>query len=255
MSLHEPYAYECGDTDTIIIFIHGFIGSPHSFRYLAEAVREAGYAYSAILLPGHGKNALHFAASNLVKWESHLQAEIEKYRTRYKNIILVGHSMGGLLGLNAVLDPANPICAAILIASPLFVKPAPRAVLNSLRAHLIRLGGENDRIRSYRDNCSVRNWSIISYPLWIRPLASLRRLMRSVKRNMKDCKLPVLLIYSRRDELVRMRSAGRFVSGLQGETRLVELTESWHMYYTPAERQIIEREIVSFVRGTEKHEC
>ena len=45
------------DTDTIVIFIHGFLGSPHQFIDLADFVSHMGYACGALLLPGHGGTA------------------------------------------------------------------------------------------------------------------------------------------------------------------------------------------------------
>lgn len=60
-SMHMPFYNYNGNSDTIVIFIHGILESPAQFKPLANIVLSKGYAISAILLDGHGKNGKDFA--------------------------------------------------------------------------------------------------------------------------------------------------------------------------------------------------
>ena len=65
---HKAFEMLRKDTDTIVIFIHGFLGSPHQFISLADFVYHMGYACAALLLPGHGGTAKDFAHSSQQQW-------------------------------------------------------------------------------------------------------------------------------------------------------------------------------------------
>ena len=51
---HRPYYREREGADTIVIFIHGFFGSPSQFWELSAIAWEKGYSIASLLLPGHG---------------------------------------------------------------------------------------------------------------------------------------------------------------------------------------------------------
>ena len=51
--MHDPFSKEHNDTETAVMFIHGFMGSPNQFADLADDVYNKGYSYTSILLPGN----------------------------------------------------------------------------------------------------------------------------------------------------------------------------------------------------------
>ena len=64
-----PFLYENKESNTMVIFIHGILEGPKQFK--------------------------KFANSSMKKWINSVEKEILKYKDKYENIILVGHSMGG----------------------------------------------------------------------------------------------------------------------------------------------------------------
>ena len=126
----------------LVLIVHGF--AEHSGRYtaLAEALREAGYDVGALDLQGHGRSE---STSVHVRRFSDYVADVEvaaKYlkRTPSQKLILLGHSMGGL-----VSDPraANQLTGVILSAPA--VEPDPELATPLLKAACRILGGSCPR--------------------------------------------------------------------------------------------------------------
>jgi len=45
---------------SIVIFVHGFMGSPRVFNYLASQIKGCGYDTGFITLPGHDDTIYNF---------------------------------------------------------------------------------------------------------------------------------------------------------------------------------------------------
>ncbi|MDR0839413.1 MAG: hypothetical protein LBN99_07195, partial [Oscillospiraceae bacterium] len=72
--MHTPVFTERGDP--LVIFIHGFMGSPDQFADMADAVVSRGGSALSVLLPGHGGDSREFARCGADAWEAHVRGEI-----------------------------------------------------------------------------------------------------------------------------------------------------------------------------------
>jgi carboxylesterase len=244
--MHEPIWREREGAESLIVFIHGFMGSPNQFNVLnlLEGAYEHGCSVYAILLPGHGGTSKNFACYGLADWENHLQNELSKHAGPYKKIILAGHSMGGLLAINASLQKQNQICGLFLLSSPLKLKlglPGFR-IRRRLRKYPV-----SHPIRSaYRQAKSLTDF-VVS-PLWLKPALDVIRLERKTKRNLPHVSAPVLAVHSRNDEMVSFQSAAMFYNGLCKSTRKrLTLEKSWHAYFPLEEQEQIRLAFLDFI--------
>ena len=87
--LHAPLFVENPAHKGIVVFIHGFMGSPRQFDRFAETICQQGYSAAALLLPGHGGSAKEFASGSFERWQSHADSEVERFSQDYNNIWLV----------------------------------------------------------------------------------------------------------------------------------------------------------------------
>ncbi|KAI3339870.1 hypothetical protein F4824DRAFT_487766 [Ustulina deusta] len=103
-------AYEEIERRTLlVIYIHGFMGNDTSFqsfpahvhRYLKLALSDSHVVHSKIYPRYKTYKSIDIARDNFSKWLEPL----ESYKT---DIILVGHSMGGLLAADVVLKASGP---------------------------------------------------------------------------------------------------------------------------------------------------
>ena len=248
--MHSPICKNRSDTDVAVIFIHGFMGSPNQFADLADAVYDAGFAYSAILLPGHGGGIREFVKFGADDWQAHLQSEIEKIRRDYNKIILVGHSMGGLLALNACLIKENNISGVVLIATPLKVYlVSPKSV--SLKLHLLRLP-KTDKVKSaYMKSTSVKTPKPFIYPPAIKTIREFYKLMRQTKKRLAEVSVPVCMFHSRRDETTSYRSSALLRERLcNTQSTAFSLDKSWHAFYDGDDWAMVKSKLIEFIRRT-----
>ena len=245
MNKHSPLYKENPEGDGLVVFIHGFMGSPRRFDALADLVYSRGFSAASLLLPCHGGSAKDFASGAMDLWQEHVDSEIERFSGDYNRIWLVGHSMGGLLALRAAarFGGSGMVCGVFTIACPfklaLFSVNAAKA-----RPKMIFYRKNHPIKAAYISGNSIR----FSLDLLLRirkPIAELNKLMCSTMEILPQISIPVTAVYSRGDELVSYKSLEILKSGL-GDASFdqVRLIDSLHDYAPEHERVIIEQALL-----------
>ena len=271
---HAPYFLENPAENGIVIFIHGFMGSPRQFDKLAAAVQKQGRSAAALLLPGHGGSVRDFAAGTSARWQDYVDAEVESYSRDYADIWLAGHSMGGLLAINAAVRHGEqaPGQQPPEMQTPGAGPPEERAPgahirgiftiacpfkLTTFSAYTIRFRIKQVFSRkdaparvAYLDGSSVRLspgllWSSATQAV------ELKKLMSKARGNLPLLRAPVFAAYSTSDELTSIQSLDIFRSELSGAPfEHLLLTDSLHAYYPEHEQTLLESSLLSFLQAT-----
>jgi len=76
-----------------IVLVHGAWSDASAWNHVTPALKAKGYEVIEVNLPGHGKDNTSFAS---ITMQSYVDAVKDAIGNR-KNILLVGHSMGGLV--------------------------------------------------------------------------------------------------------------------------------------------------------------
>jgi carboxylesterase len=93
----EAATYAGGPSGVVVI--HGFTGSPHSMRPLAEAIARAGFAVELPRLPGHGTVLEDLLPVGWSEWSAAVEAVYQDLASRCDRVAVVGLSMGGALAV------------------------------------------------------------------------------------------------------------------------------------------------------------
>ena len=247
ITVHIPTYKKYNNADCAVIFIHGFMGSPNQFTDLAEAVYNIGCTYMSVLLPGHGGGTDEFVRFGTLDWQRHVQSEIDKIKHDYKKIFLVGHSMGGLLALNASLVKDNNISGVVLISTPLKTYLLnPKSLLRKLR--LLLLPKNNEIKSAYIKSNSVAAKKFWHFPLAVKPVMNFYRLVRQTNKRLPEVVVPVCMFHSRNDETTSYKSAGILYERLCSAPKTAfSLDKSWHAFYVEDEREIIKNKLIEFI--------
>ena len=246
--MHEAFEKQHAEADTIVVFSHGFIGSPKQFEDLTAFAYQHNCAVLSPLLPGHGGSAAEFSKFGLEDWENHLEAEIRRVSSAYQNLILVGHSIGGLLALNASLNKELDIKAVLLLSSPLKLKYSLDQLLVGMQLALFPKRSDA-LLTAYRNFNSIAGTSLFRYLSWRRQALDVYRLMAKTKSNLPAVAVPTVMIHSKKDETVSLKSADIFQRGLANtERKSVILEESRHAFYVPKERNVICGELLGLIK-------
>lgn len=97
-----------GRRKLLLIYIHGFMGNETSFRsfpahvhnLLAILLSDSHVVHTKIYPRYRSKNNIRIARNDFSKW-------LQPHQSRTTDVVLLGHSMGGLLSAEVALMPAN----------------------------------------------------------------------------------------------------------------------------------------------------
>ena len=232
------------NSDKVVIFIHGLMGSPTQFNDLIELAYGKGYSVISLLLPGHGKSGFSFAMSTLKCWEEYLENQLNRL-SKYKEKYIIGHSIGGLLGLNATIK--FKIAGIVLISTPLKINLFnPVSQLKRLKLLFNRV--DEEIYKSYKESNSIGKPYYITMPLWFRVLLQPYKLMKKTKKNLSKVLVPVIVINSASDETTSLKSSALFDKLLVNSNHeIIMLNESWHAFFTKSEKEIIHAKVSDFI--------
>lgn len=246
---HRPFEWMDGRA-SVAILVHGYAGSPDQFRTIAERLRSDGHDVAALLLPGHGAGSRAFGHDWNEAWRSHVETEVDRLRQGHNRVVLIGHSLGGLLCLEyAARHPDNPIDAIVTLSTPLGVRLSFFHIWFSLEMLFTGLDRGRPIARTYHQGFGVRMDNPLSPLAFLPPGLSFLKTLRRVRKCLPQVRVPVLIIQSDRDETVSRKSAERIAAFLGTPGRILRLQLSRHAWRTPEEDAIVVDEISRLMSG------
>jgi carboxylesterase len=244
--MHEARLMKNTSNAGIVVFVHGFLGSPRQFDRLAEAAYSKGYSTLSLLLPGHGSSLKIFSNTTMESWTNHVNTEIGRLSSTYDRIIIVGHSLGGLLAINASKEYSKFVQGLFLIYCPFRLGYLN---LNTIKVKFIQVffRKSNPIKAAYLASCSVQ---LSPSLIWrfIKPTLELRTLISITIGNLHSIHIPLTAIYSSSDEVVSPHSLAVLKSGASNiSVKSILLTNSLHAYFTKPEQAIIEHALLDAI--------
>jgi pimeloyl-ACP methyl ester carboxylesterase len=100
--------------ETAIVFLHGWLMSPQMWAHSMEALRGKARCL-AFWQPGHGKTTAFSPDTTMEQWAAWVMQTLDQLNI--ETCILVGHSMGGMVTLNAALKWPHRIKGVVLIST------------------------------------------------------------------------------------------------------------------------------------------
>lgn len=204
---HKETYKHIENTNTCIVFIHGFTESPSFFKFLNKIAIKKGYSYLNILLPGHGSSSLDFCKNGYKQWVDYVDKRINDMEKIYENIVLVGHSMGCLLSINAYLSKKHNIKGIFCLNIPIDIRMNFSTFLASIKI-VFRPNNLNDEFAKFMLNrSSISERKLYLYPLWVFRYIDLFYLSFKIYKNIKNINIPIVYVQSYKDGLVSIDSA------------------------------------------------
>lgn len=229
--VHEPYIREIAGSDTVILFVHGIMGTPRHFRDFLPLVPDSWSVYN-ILLDGHGKTVQDFSHTSMEKWKTQVNSLMDHLAQRYDRILIAAHSMGTLFAISEAIEHRGKVRGLFLLAVPLKVAVKPSAVINSMKAAFDCVPEDDAVAMAARDAYSIapsrKAWS---YVRWIPHYLELLQEIKETRERISLATVPCCAFQSEKDELVSMGS----IKYLRRNERIEisVLRKSGHFYYDP----------------------
>ena len=207
-----------------VILVHGFTGSPSEMTLLADALHRQGYSVEVPLLLGHGTRLEDLVPMRPQHWIEQLDQLIQAELDRGQELVLGGLSMGSILALQAALR--WPQIRGLMLFSPPIGSRDWRRFLAPLLTRLVTSVSKPPR--DYVDpEAADRLWSYDRYPVVCSSLVL--QLIARVRRQLPALTQPMLVIASRRDNVVSERGVMRLMErSASVEKELLWLEHSSH---------------------------
>lgn len=199
-SRHEALC-RLGNSQTVVVFVHGIQGSPSQFGWLMDALSPET-DFVNLLLPGHGRSVRAFRKAGKADWENTVCELVQLLSKVYRRIIWVGHSMGCLLGLHAARLMPDAFSALLLLNCPFALRPTWRYLRNNLLAILPFIPSNDPYVLSAREANSVPFRFSLSNLFILRPYWGLLRMIYHERRDLHPLSAPVHACWGERDEIV-----------------------------------------------------
>jgi carboxylesterase len=231
----------------IVVFIHGFVGSPRQFDSLVKVVEHDVCVAIALTLPGHGTTTKAFAKSTMDDWQNYVNDEVKRLSSEYDRIFLVGHSMGCLLAINASIKYKEFVSGLFFISCPLKQRGIS---FDAIKARFIFVfySKSNPIKAAYLKGAGVP----LTIPmLWrsIKPAAELKKLIAFTNNNLHNVSAPVYAVFMESDEVISMDSLNMLKAGLTNTTlKYIVLPKALHAYFPPNEEIEVEEALRELIR-------
>lgn len=250
----SPKHIRATGSTTVVVFIHGIVEGPAQFYELMELTVHLGYSAASLLLPGHGGTGKEFARSSRSKWIKYVHEQIISYKKQYKEIILVGHSMGTLLSFIDYVENPKQITGIISMNSPLHVKVRRMAIRNNLKIGFSKEIPEDDPAHALLQASSVEPCSVFTYITWAPRIIDLFHLIKQTRKLLYRITVPTLVIHADKDELVGNSSVRIFERSIPKEyLKIIRLPESTHFTHTETDLNTLHKEYCNFLKSKDVH--
>lgn len=235
---HSGFERIVPGSSTAVLMIHGIIGTPRHFDFLVPDIPSEWSVYN-LLLPGHGGTVLDFGRSSMREWKGYAMDVFRDLCGKYRQIVLVGHSMGTLFSIRMALEKPEKVPFLFLLASPVKVGLKPIILENSLRVAFGKVCEDKPQQVATRDACSVQTHRRIwEYITWVPRYLELFEEIAQVRKLLPRLQVPSYVYQSKQDELVSYRSVK--ILRDSGKFDVKTLHHSAHFYYSEGDKQEIQ---------------
>lgn len=252
--------------DTLIIFFHGYKGTPYNVKSVALSLRNK-YDIAIGLFPGHGTSDADFQKTCFSQWYEYAKDIYTKYRSSYKHVYICGLSMGGTITLKIAeeysYDNKMSPDGIITISSPAFLNNfIEKQVLYDWRLYFSRflawlIHSIPEHIKDVdQDGAKWLGYEGFNFP---KQVHSFKMGMYDVRKNLKKIRIPLLSMQSKGDKTVPFENLDYIISHVSSSfirKREFDLRKWSHkrhiltMYNTS--KDIVRDEIVKFIQESKK---
>ena len=215
----KPYFLK-GKKSTAILLCHGYRSSPKEMSFLAEFLNNLSYPIYNMRVKGHGTEAKNLSQIEWEEWFNSMEMAFVSLRQKYNEIIVVGFSTGGLLGL--LLASKYPVKKLICINAALAIK--------DIRFNFSFIVQWWNDLLDLFNNKSFKKEYITDYPEnpklnytknYIKGISELSKLISHVKDNLFRVSCPTLIIQSKGDPVVSEKGAYEIDSLISSKEKIL----------------------------------
>jgi alpha-beta hydrolase superfamily lysophospholipase len=233
----------------IIALVHGF--GEHCMRYdaMAKYYNQQGFAMIGYDRRGHGQST--GPRGYVPHYESLLEEVdelINECKKRYPNkpIILYGHSMGGNIVLNYMIERSDPIIKLMVVTGPWIRLYNEPSALTKFIARLVRKiapnQAQNNKIATYVSRVKEEVDKYMNDPLnhgrmSVNLACEMFKWSDRLLHYTGEMKIPTLIMHAGDDQLTSLEATKTFVSNVSGDVTFRIWDDLYHEIHNESIRE------------------
>lgn len=228
------------------LLVHGFTSAPSEMRGLGGYLEERGIGVRIPSLPGHGRSPEELQGKSWHDWYASVSSELDAMLGRYGKVFMVGLSLGGALSLYAASQRGEELAGIVAMSAPIYFPPGLPFLLKRLQR---RMPYMRKPFRDIQDRgARSRHEGYMSAP--VDAMASVVEFAGVVRACLPRIRVPVLIIYARRDHVVHPLNSRYIYSRIGSrDKRLVALDKGFHIVTVDKDREKVYASVYEFIRG------
>jgi alpha-beta hydrolase superfamily lysophospholipase len=241
-----------GPAKAVIALIHGLGEHCQRYAHLADFFTKAGYALLSSDLPGHGKTGGPRGHGSFALIREQIDKLLEEATTRFPGLprVIYGHSLGGLLVLDYLIERKPDLKAAIVTSpgiEPAVPVPAAKFALAKIMARLapsfalsngLEVAGisrDPEVVEKYKADPLVHDR--ISARMGLDLLEAGPRIVSRIR----EIELPILLLQGTGDRLVSPAATKRLASAAGKNLSYRPFEGGYHELHNEPEKEALFR--------------
>ncbi len=226
-----------------VLIIHGFAGNLSDHEYLEHYLKEkGGYDTYTFLLAGHEKKIVRNVTRE--DWIKSAESELNKIIERgYKDIYVIGHSMGGLIAGHLV--GKYPQIKKVVLSAPaykgLVFTEKGISIFGSLRLGL-RLMVDKDKTNS---GVARRIFRVAP-----KETKELMQMMGEHQDDIFKIHIPTLILHGSKDEIVPVSSSKEVFDKIDSKCKVfVTINDITHPIFRTEKKEIACKIVLKFLKS------
>jgi len=250
--------FTVGSGDRALLFVHGYSDSPAMFRKIALRLAELGFTSRAMLRPGCARPIAIYAEASREQWREALAQEVQALRETHEQVFIVGHSLGGAITIDYLLDQPEAVDGVILLAPLIAVATVRSPLLPARSWH--KLGKKLLLFTNIVENpftVDAHSAEARAYDMYSRFYPSnlydeIFEITDTIEGRAGELTLPMLMVLSRNDDIIDSEAARVYYEASSSRRKHLHwMEEAGHMIPIDSGWQELAQEIAEFAAPAE----
>jgi carboxylesterase len=226
-----------------VLLLHGFTSSTDTVDGLIPFLEKEGIEYERPILRGHGTRYQDMRGTTARDWFVDADRALLKLWNRVDRVVVVGLSMGGLVGLELSMRHPDKIAGLVTVAAALKFKD-PLSSMTSVLSKFVRYWPSPE---SFNDPALATRCT--NYPMFATDaFSSLYAYAHAIAERLPEVHVPIRILQSKKDQIVAPEAANIIYEKVSSPIReIVWFERSGHEMMQDMEAASVFREIMAFV--------
>jgi carboxylesterase len=232
-----------------VLLLHGFTSDVATVNGLCPFLERAGIPYEMPLLRGHGTRYQDLKGVTAREWYVDAEQALINLWNYVDRVVVVGLSMGGLVGLELAMRHPDKIAGLCTVAAALKFAD-PLSVMTPLIAKVVKYWPSPESFNDPSRRPLCRNYPRFATDAF----ASLFHYSRHIAKRLPEMHVPIRILQSKKDQIVAPEAANIIYERVSSPHReIVWYQESGHEMMQDLESERVFADIMEFVHLFEQN--